>query len=168
MENEKWYEKVRIDGYGADGHVKRSVSNHLDAPVIRVMMQEMLHEGLVPVIRDVGMPWEGKADEKREGKPEGKQERVTAEKMAKAFEQLREGLPKKGLSVEVLPMVLEWTCGEIKFRAAGKGEDVLDAQSDFMEQLGQGLLENSKEEGDRFKFAFGEEKIEDVIVKTEQ
>lgn len=141
MDNEKRYEKVRIDGYGADGHVKRSVSNRLDAPVIRVMMQEMLHEGLVPVIRDVGMPWEGKADEK----PEGKKERVTAEQLAaKVFDQVREGLTKKGLSVEVLPMVLEWTCGEIKFRAAGKGEDVLDAQGDFLDALGD-MLEEDEE-----------------------
>ena len=144
MDNEKRYEKVRIDGYGADGHVKRSVSNRLDAPVIRVMMQEMLHEGLGPVIRDVGMPWEGKADEKREGKPEEKKERETAEQLAKVFDQLREGLPKKGLSVDALPMVLEWTCGEIKFRAAGKGEDVLDAQSDFLDALGD-MLEEDEE-----------------------
>ena len=144
MENGNRYEKVRIDGYGADGHVKRSVSNHLDAPVIRVLMQEMLHEGLVPVIRDVGMPWEGKADEKREGKPEEKKERETAEKLAKVFDQVREGLPKKGLSVEALPMVLEWTCGEIKFRAAGKGEDVLDAQGDFLDALGD-MLEEEEE-----------------------
>ena len=141
MDNEKRYEKVRIDGYGADGHVKRSVSSRLGAPVIRVMMQEMLHEGLVPVIRDVGMPWEGKADEK----PEGKKERVTAEQLAaKVFDQVREGLPKKGLSVEALPMVLEWTCGEIKFRAAGKGEDVLDAQGDFLDALGD-MLEEDEE-----------------------
>lgn len=141
MENGNRYEKVRIDGYGADGHVKRSVSNHLDAPVIRVMMQEMLHEGLVPVIRDVGMPWEGIVDEK----PEGKKERVTAEQLAaKVFDQVREGLPKKGLSVEALPMVLEWSCGEVKFRAAGKGEDVLDAQGDFLDALGDMLEEDEK------------------------
>lgn len=144
MENGNRYEKVRIDGYGTDGHVKRSVSNHLDAPVIRVMMQEMLHEGLVPVIRDVGMPWEGKADEKREGKPEEKKARETEEKLAKVFDQMREGLPKKGLSVEDLPMALEWSCGEVKFRAAGKGEDVLDAQSDFLDELGE-LLEHEYE-----------------------
>lgn len=163
-------QKVRIDGYGIDGNVKMTVRSQMDAPVIRAMMQEMIRDGLVPVIRDVGMPWEeNKAAGPGCPTAEEQKERVTAEKLAaKAFDQLREGLPKKGLSVEVLPMVLEWSCGETKFRAAGKGEDVLDAQGDFMEQLGQGLLENSKEEGDRFKFAFGEEKIEDVIVKTEQ
>ena len=145
MDNEKRYEKVRIDGYGADGHVKRSVSNRLGAAVIRVVMQDMLHEGLVPVIRDVGMPWEGKADEKREGKPEGKKERETAEQLAaKVFDQVREGLPKKGLSVEDLPMLLEWSCGEVKFRAAGRGEDVLDAQCDFLDAMGE-MLEEDEE-----------------------
>ncbi len=132
------FEKVRIDGYGPDGRVKTSVRSQLDAPVIRVMMQEMIRDGLVPVVRDVGMHWEGKADEKQDGKPEEKKERVTAEQLAdKVFDQVREGLPRKGLSVEALPMVLEWTCGEVQFRAAGKGEDVLYAQSDFRDAMGE-------------------------------
>ena len=136
-------QKVRIDGYGTDGHVKMTVRSRMDAPVIRGMMQDMIRGGLVPVIRDVGMPWE----ENKAAWPECSTEEELKDRVSDQVcctQPERSKLPFRKYKpfswaelyeAETTKMKLEMKVDQQTLSCEGFGMDVLKAQERFLRAI---------------------------------
>lgn len=139
---------VRIGYYDKDGKLVREYGEARERKAIMERMYAALDNGMIPVVRDIGsmVRHEPVEDEPEEPvipvEDKAKEDHVDAgEKLREIIEAMKASM-KKGSALCIggmpgePPMMVEWKAGEdLAFFAAGRAEDVLDAQTDFLGAL---------------------------------
>lgn len=145
---------VRIDCYNGGGQAEIGYCVEEVLTEIAERMKAVLERGMIPVVRKVGSkpvteetpveageeaPQDEEADDGKSANEDAEEAHVAAgRRLQEIAAQVREHLKDAPgmwlpLTPGTVPLVLEWEYDNVKFRAAGLGEDVLDAQEEFLE-----------------------------------
>lgn len=146
---------VRIDCYRDKDEAEISYCVEADHEEIAARMRAALENGMLPVLRKIGRkykpeetpveaaaeaPQDEEADDGKSVNEDAEEEAHVAagRRLQEIAAQMREHLKDAPgmwlpLTPGTVPLVLEWKYDNVEFRAAGLGEDVLDAQEEFLE-----------------------------------
>lgn len=156
MNKEFW---VRIDCYRDKDEAEISYCVEADHEEIAARMRAALENGMLPVLYKVGRKYkpvetpveaaveapveadqDEEADDRKSVNEDAEEEAHVAagRRLQEIATQVREKLKDATgmwlpLTPGTVPLVLEWKYDNVEFRAAGLGEDVLDAQEEFLE-----------------------------------